>query len=520
MTGARALKDGPLYGADSRWSWITAFSCCWVLFLALATPRVSGIFFYGIVETFMVSREDASWAVSLAGALMALAGPIAGDLCERFSCRAVLLTCSSLAGIGAGLCYLAEDLLFIAISFGVVHGCALCGLYVAANVLLAQHFEKRRATACSLVYTACGLNTIVIPPLVEFFRTTYGVRGAFLLYGAVMLHAIPSVIILRSPVWLTKPKREPQKGKYEAVNDQTNAMCVLIHQTDEDANTAKLHQDNSGLQDQCSSCVHSATASFKSQQKESTAFQLQSKKSAKELERKKFLGRLECGSTARQFLSFTFLIHGLSFATVIFTTNIFCIIPADLARDKGMDPSNSVYVLQAFSVTDVAFRAVVGLAIDSRTLSLESVMLLGFALQGLAFEWLVWAGTLSPLIAAAALLGSAGGSRMCLQAPAMVRDFGISTLPMMMGGLSFCAGASLLIRPLLIGYFRDTHGDYTGLLHLMAAVNAFFVCIWSVKLFTRRRTISRLRSKSAAIRKRCMTDLPASLTENSCRGEY
>nr|XP_050030040.1 monocarboxylate transporter 14-like [Dermacentor andersoni] len=519
MAIVRALKDDPVFGADSRWSWISAFCCCWVLFLALATPRVSGIFFYGIVETFLVSREEASWAVTLASTLMVLAGPIAGNLCERYSCRAVLLTCSSLAGIGAGLCYFARDLLFIAISFGVVHGCALCGLYVAVNVLLAQHFEKRRATACSLVYTVCGLNTIVMPPLVEFFRTTYGVRGAFLLYGAIMLHAIPSVIVLRSPAWLTKPKRELRKGKHEEVKDQTSATCALIHQTNGDANTAKLPRDNSGRHGQCTTTDRSARLCFNSEHNGSTTLQLHSNKSSKELETKKFSGRLECGPTARQFLTLTFLIHGLSFATVVFTTNVFSIIPADLAKDRGMDPSDSVYVLQAFSITDVAFRAIVGLAIDSRTLSLESVMLLGFALQALAFEWLVWAGTLPLMIAAAALLGSTCGSRMCLQAPAMVRDFGISTLPMMMGGLSFCAGASLLIRPPLIGYFRDTHGDYSGLLHVMAALNAFFVCVWTAKLFIRRRAISRLLSNAAATSKKCMTDFPESLAEKRCNGD-
>ncbi|KAH7944377.1 hypothetical protein HPB52_018790 [Rhipicephalus sanguineus] len=450
MVSSPTLKDDPLFGADSRWSWISAIACCCVLFLALATPRVAGIFFYGIVETFMVSREEASWPVSLAGTLMVLAGPVAGNLCERYSCRVVLLTCSSLAGIGAGLCYLAGDLIFITIFFGIVQGCALCGLYVASNVLLAQHFEKRRATAISLVYTVCGLNTVVIPPLVEFFRTAYGVRAAFLLYGAVMLHAIPSVITLRSPAWLTKAQTETKKATYVATKDATNATCLLIHGCEEDVTTAEMPQDRSALHEG-STCDNPARHPFTPEQNGSTAFQAQNNTSLKKLDISKVPWGSYCGSTAKQFLTMTFLIHGLSFATVIFTTNAFVMIPADLARDRGMDPSNSVYVLQAFSIADVAFRPVVGLAIDSRIISLESAMLLGFAFQGLAFEWLAWTGTLSPMIAAAAFLGATSGSRMCLQAPAMIMDFGIRILPMMMGGLSFCAGVSLLILPLLIG---------------------------------------------------------------------
>ncbi|XP_075725699.1 monocarboxylate transporter 13-like [Rhipicephalus microplus] len=519
MASARTLKDDPRFGADSRWSWISAFACCCVLFLALATPRIVGIFFYGIIETFMVTREDASWPVSLAATLMVLPGPIVGNLCERYSIRAVLLTSSSLAGIGTSLCYLAGDLIFITISFGVIQGCALCGLYVSSTVLLAQHFEKRRATAISVVLTVCGLNTVVIPPLIEYFRTEYGIRGAFLLYGAVMLHAIPSVIILRSPVWLVKPKRATKEATHVAEKDRANATCVLISETDEHVSAARDIQDESGLQHESSICYHTDRNPLKPHQNGSTALHFQASTSLNEIETNKITRYSYCSSTARQFLTLTFLIHGLSFATVIFTTNVFSMIPADLARDRGIDPSDSVYVLQAFSIGDVAFRAVVGLVIDSRTLSLESVMLIGFVLQGLAFEWLAWAGTLELMIAAAVFLGTTSGSRMCLQAPALIMDFGISTLPVMMGGLSFCSGVSMLLLPPLIGYFRDSRGDYSGLLHSMAALNAFFVCVWAFKVVSRRTAASRLPSKSAQSSKPSKTDSPRNCDPISSNGK-
>ncbi|KAH7949151.1 hypothetical protein HPB49_005658 [Dermacentor silvarum] len=99
-----------------------------------------------------------------------------------------------------------------------------------------------------------------------------------------------------------------------------------------------------------------------------------------------------------------------------------------------------VYLLQAFSAADIAFRSVVGIAIDSRTLSYESLMLLGFAVQGLTYEWLVWANTLPQMIAASAFVGATFGSRSSLLAPALVKDFGIGTLPVIMGGVFFCAG--------------------------------------------------------------------------------
>ncbi|XP_049523997.1 monocarboxylate transporter 2 [Dermacentor silvarum] len=460
MVCVRRLKHDPIFGVDSRWSWITAFFCAWVLFLGMATPRIAGIFFYGIIETFGVTRAEASWPVSLAGTFTVIGGPIAGYLCQRFSCRAVLLACSSLAGIGASSCYLAKSLLFITISFGFVHGAALCGFFVACNVLVAQHFEKRRATATSLVFTVFGFNSVILSPLLEFFRTTYGVRGAFLLYGAILLNAIPAVIVLRSPPWLTKQKVTSTVAKCEE-EDDGNVSRILIESANIDADVRSGPEKENARQ-------HSNQPS--------------------NWEPGRLYYILIFPQRQGNSLTLSFLVHALSYAAIVFTVGVFVLIPADLASDRGLNPSNVVYFLQAFSAADIVFRSLVGFAIDSGTLSYEFLMLLGFTLQGLTYEWLVWANTLPQMIAASAFVGATFGSRSCLLAPALVKDFGIGTLPVIMGGVLFCTGVSLLLRPPLIGHYRDTYGDYTGLLHLMAVLNAFFVCIWALKLAAERRS--------------------------------
>ncbi|KAH6943817.1 hypothetical protein HPB50_027500 [Hyalomma asiaticum] len=441
MPGTRPLKNDPHFGVDSRWSWINAAFCSWVLFLAMATPRVTGIFFYGIIQTFTVSRQDASWSVALAGTLLVLAG------------------------------------------------CALSGMYVAANVLVAQHFEERRAMACSLVYTVSGLNNVVLPPLMEFLRTTYGVRGAFLLYGAILLNAIPPVIVLRSPPWLTESNKSPPKSNEAGTGDPTSTMSLY----------SSSHSQSD------SACQQSRNSSIGTFEADSRARLCEDEASTKVSRVGKILSCLRLGPTARQFLTWSFLFHGLSFAAVFFTAGMFVLIPADLAGDRGLKPSYSVYVLQAFSTADILFRAVVGVAIDYRILSIESAMLLGFVVQGAAYEWLVWTTALPPMIAAAFFMGATCGSRLSLQAPALVQNFGISTLPMMMGGVSFCAGASLLARPVLIGYYRDKLGNYTGLLHSMAAVNAFFVCLWTAKLIAKMKQA--LKSKADENDETASTDL-------------
>ncbi|KAG0427308.1 hypothetical protein HPB47_025632, partial [Ixodes persulcatus] len=122
MKDLESHKVDPLHGLDSRWSWITAASCSWILFFATFSVRVTGVLFIGIMGTFGVTREQASWPVTLHSCFLHLGGPVMGLLCRRFSCRKVLLVCTSLTGPATALCFFAEGVLFINIFFGVLHG--------------------------------------------------------------------------------------------------------------------------------------------------------------------------------------------------------------------------------------------------------------------------------------------------------------------------------------------------------------------------------------------------------------
>ncbi|KAH7937458.1 hypothetical protein HPB49_012518 [Dermacentor silvarum] len=118
----RRLNRVPRFGPDSRESWLMVVVCGLLLFLCFSTIGVSGVFFYGIVETFGVSREEASWPVTLSCALLLLAGPIMGFLSKRYSCRKVLLGCSLISGFAVSMCFFARSITCITILFGIVHG--------------------------------------------------------------------------------------------------------------------------------------------------------------------------------------------------------------------------------------------------------------------------------------------------------------------------------------------------------------------------------------------------------------
>ncbi|KAL3179250.1 hypothetical protein MRX96_038155 [Rhipicephalus microplus] len=71
---AESLKRDPRFGVDSRWSWVTAGFLSLVLCGALMGQQAAGVIFYGIIEAFGVTRQQASWPPVVSGSLLALAG--------------------------------------------------------------------------------------------------------------------------------------------------------------------------------------------------------------------------------------------------------------------------------------------------------------------------------------------------------------------------------------------------------------------------------------------------------------
>ncbi|KAL1443720.1 hypothetical protein MTO96_045865, partial [Rhipicephalus appendiculatus] len=128
----------------------------------------------------------------------------------------------------------------------------------------------------------------------------------------------------------------------------------------------------------------------------------------------------------------------MSFTVVNFGMALYVLLSTDLASDHGIEPSSAVYLLQAFSISDIAFRALSGIIIDSKILSLESVMLLGYLVQGAAFELLAWFGSFPMMLTASALMGLTCGARIALQAPVIAKDFGLKRMPVVMGAVYFC----------------------------------------------------------------------------------
>lgn len=61
---------------DSPRSWAVAAACCWMNVFTLAMVRSAAVVFVGVLQTFNVSREEASWPVNLSSVCYFLTGTL------------------------------------------------------------------------------------------------------------------------------------------------------------------------------------------------------------------------------------------------------------------------------------------------------------------------------------------------------------------------------------------------------------------------------------------------------------
>lgn len=474
-----SLKYDPRFGLDSHHSWMVAGFCSWFLFMGSIAQRVFGVVYVGIVEAFGVTRQEASWPMSIIDLLASLSNPVFGYLCSRYSCRMVLLWCGLAGPLGVILCYFAPSVTFIAVFYGMLNGISISGTLTAITVVLAQHFEKRRATAFSVVFTVSAFNTFLLPPLVELLLSTYGLYGTFLVLGAICLHTFPPGIAITSPEWM-KPSRPLRKRKAADPGvryfppEETELVAPSSKDLEADMNCVKNgNTPNSDLSKDAS-----PTSTTSTQEKSSAPSQATDRDSLK------------------NFVTVRFWVDSLSFSVMYLALSLFLTLAVDMAKDKGVPTMDAVFIFHAFSAGDVVFRGISGLVLDSKVLSSDGVMLLGFILQGVGIEILAFTASFPLLIVGSLVFGCGNGLRMPIAGVVLIGDFGLKVLPIVFGGFALVCGLNVWVRAPLIGHFRDQQGAYDGVLHVLGACSFACVLVWMMRISLKRWRTTRLPASS------------------------
>lgn len=452
---------------DSVRSWVVAFSCCWINFFSALMYKSSGVVYMGVLQTLDVSREEASWPLTLLAVFIFTTGPVAGVLALYLSIWKISLCGCLLSSLAVCVCFYADSVVYLMVCLGVIQGFGL-GLLTLHNVIINQHFVKYRATASGISYAGPTLASLIYPPVVEVLFAEFGLRGSLLLFGGIMLNAVAGAFVQRPPPFKTT------KSSYKVVpeastKDDADSSAPLTHGVwveykkkvplDDQLNSAP------GLPE-CADCTEPT-------------------KDLSEHEDVHFhgLGAAEYSRLRRSLSLFLvpmfYLICG-SFALILFNLTTYLTVIVDFAVGHGVSRISAVLLISAYSVADLAARLGSGWISDRGFVSRGNMMAVHFLMGGLVLFAIPVFTTYVGQVLMAVVSGWANGCTMILVSVLLTEHAGLDRLPVSFGMTSFFAGSLCLARPPLIGHYRDTSGDYEGLFRLIGGVSIVFSGLWSL----------------------------------------
>ncbi|XP_015925499.1 monocarboxylate transporter 9 [Parasteatoda tepidariorum] len=200
-----AYSEGP----DKGHAWVIAFTAGMITMILSGISKMVGILYVAVIDTYQVSRGEATLPFTFRKSLRCLTGPIVGIVGQRYGIRAVTLGGAVIAALGAALSFLAPTVTWLAVCWGGIHGFGEAFANTLFQVVVNQYFEKYRSTASGIAMSGACIGSVFFSFLIEFLRETYGLQGTFLILAGVILHVVPAAMLLKSPSWITNPETKP-----------------------------------------------------------------------------------------------------------------------------------------------------------------------------------------------------------------------------------------------------------------------------------------------------------------------
>ncbi|KFM58399.1 Monocarboxylate transporter 9, partial [Stegodyphus mimosarum] len=105
-----SYSDGP----DRGHAWVIAIAAGVITMILSGISKMVGILYVAVIDTYGVTRFEATLPFTFRKSLRCLAGPVVGVIGQRYGIRTVTIVGGIVAAIGAGLCFVAPTVTWLA----------------------------------------------------------------------------------------------------------------------------------------------------------------------------------------------------------------------------------------------------------------------------------------------------------------------------------------------------------------------------------------------------------------------
>uniref|UniRef100_A0A1B6C2J0 Major facilitator superfamily (MFS) profile domain-containing protein n=1 Tax=Clastoptera arizonana TaxID=38151 RepID=A0A1B6C2J0_9HEMI len=209
---------------DGGWGWVVVFAAFMVNLIADGITFSFGVIFVEFLHYFGEGKSKTAWIGSLFMAMPLLSGPVASFLTDRYGCRKVCIVGGILSAAGFIVSSFTNSMELLFLTFGVIAGFGLSLCYVAAVVIVAYYFDRRRSFATGLSVCGSGIGTFLFAPLTNHLLAEYGWRGTTLILAGLFLNLCVFGMMMRDLAWTkTKTVNRSRKKRKSRINNTSSA---------------------------------------------------------------------------------------------------------------------------------------------------------------------------------------------------------------------------------------------------------------------------------------------------------
>ncbi|XP_048736247.2 monocarboxylate transporter 14-like [Ostrea edulis] len=240
---------------DGGWGWCIVFGSFLCHFIIGGLERSSGLLYLYFQDRFQKSAAATAWATAIPSAVRLMLGPLCSFLCNKFSCRVVVITGSIIFTATLIMTAYAPTLEVVLFTFGFLGGFGRSLAYAPAVMIVGIYFNKRRGIAVGLSTSGVGFGSFVIPALVELAFHFYAFTGGFYILACFAIHICISGMLFRPLerqrllMAFDKRRKSIMDGTKVPLRD-TNALASheSLNENSKESNP-KFKSDNSGYKD-------------------------------------------------------------------------------------------------------------------------------------------------------------------------------------------------------------------------------------------------------------------------------
>ncbi|XP_076386122.1 monocarboxylate transporter 9 [Megachile rotundata] len=240
---------------DGGWGWVVVAASFMVNLIADGITFSFGVIYVEFLNYFGEGKSKTAWIGSLFMAMPLLSGPVASFLTDRYGCRRVSIAGSILATTGFVISSYANSMEVLVFTFGVLAGFGLSLCFVAAVVIVAYYFDKKRSFATGLSVCGSGIGTFIFAPVTQYLLAEYGWRGTTLILAGLFLNLAVCGCLMRDLEWTTtraKAKTEERRKNREKKRSRIQSSSMDSFYASNSLNTLtimenlRLHEEEDG----------------------------------------------------------------------------------------------------------------------------------------------------------------------------------------------------------------------------------------------------------------------------------